>query len=487
MRLPFVHSTTSGLYITDTGVVWVSGTRLGSRWRRVEQAYEAVEDGDLEAALVRLVEHLAPSIQYVISHLDPLHVRHVMVQGPALDDADSFEAWLEAEAQRHLPPRATLSNFAIRVQVLEQAEAYTRCLLVLASREAVEARVALLEAAGLRPLGIRSIDVASGEALRLHGAFAEGRSALLFLRPEDATLLHYREGVLQSLETLPFGVGGMDVLSLLQAVSAYLAPMPDRLFVMGTTSAEVIAQAREADLFECAMLEGTLDLSPYMKAPPLGSDHIPAAALVLPGHVAASEAINFLEPDAASERLQALEKREAMRALLLLGGFVALVYLLQALATVYLGGKQAAAEVALSQLADHVARIEQVHEAVQRLERDVAQAEQLVHERTHVAGILTGMGAGAPEGLWLETVDLEAATDRARLTLLGMAYREGNVARYLERLEQAPFATNVRLLYAEAVRAATLYKHAGVQDRPLTRFEIQLTCTSLDPSAAGTK
>ena len=207
---------------------------------------------------------------------------------------------------------------------------------------------------------------------------------------------------------------------------------------------------------------------------------MPAAALALQELFSVPEAVNFLEPDVVEARLQEIEKREATRAILALGSVVGVFFLLVTLVTVYLNGKNATTEAELAVLSDKVARIEQAHASVKQLAQDIAQAERLVVERTNVARILEGVGRVISNGLWLETTKLEEITPGAfQLTLTGVAFGKSDIAAYLDSLEQAPFARNVRLLFSQSVRAAALYKHTTLQDRALTRFEIQLDLTSL--------
>ena len=477
MKLPFIHSTIAGLAITDTEVVWVSGMRRGSRLRRLEGTHEAVENGDVQAALARLVERVRPRAPYVATHLDPVHVRYVIVQGPALDDEAGFATWLENEAARQLPPGASPDDFAIRIQVLEEADGATRCLLALTRREAVEQRRALLETVDLQPLGIGGLDVTCSAALWLNPQFAEGRSAVLRPGRDDAVLIHYRDGVLRSIASLTFGTA--TTAALLEEVATHMTPAPDRLFVIGAEAAACIAQMRTVHLLACPLHEDIVDPRPYGGASPMAAGYTPAAALALEHLFSARGALNFLEPEAVSEQLQEIEKQGAMQATLILGSVLGALYLLVAFLAAYLGGKQAAAEATLDTLAGQVMQVEESRQAVTRLERDVAQAKRLVIERTRVAGVLEGVGRGTPDGLWLEVLALEAgALEPPHLTLRGMAYREGDVASYLNYLERRPFAKSVQLLYAEAIRARALYRQVNVQNRSLTRFEIQLALPS---------
>ncbi len=478
MTIPLVHTTVAGLYLSETHVVWAAGTRLGRRLRQLLCESEPVEDGDIQAALRRLVERVRPGRTEVVTHLGPLHVRHAVLQGPTFDDAASFEAWLQAETARYLPPRANNADFVLRIQLLEQTEEYTRCLLALASRKAVEERAALLEEVGLQVVGIGTIDVAMGEALTLDPGFVERPSAVLFVRPDDAALLQYQEGLLQSLVSLPYGVRMTDTASLLEEAAAHLTPAPGTLFVIGTEAKHVADEAREARLIDGLVQEAALDFLP--QAQQLPALHVPAAALALQYLFPAPDALNFLEPEVVQTRLQEAEKREATRAVLTLGSIVGLLLLILTVITVSLDGRYATAEAELLVLADQVERIERAHEAVRQLEQDIAQAERLVVERTDVVRVLESIGRVVSEELWLDGVTLaEGAQGTPHLTLTGAAFNESAIATYLHRLEQTAFARDVRLLVSESVRTTALYKQARVQDRTLTRFEIQLEITSL--------
>ena len=476
MTIPFIHTTAAGLYLTDAHVVWVVGTRLGRHLRRLTGDSEPVVEGDVRAALRRLVERVRPGRAQVVTHLSPLHLRHTVLQGPAFDDAASFNAWLEAETARHLPPRADQADFVLRVQLLEQTEDYTRCLLALASRKAVEERIALLKEAGLKPVRIGTVDGAMGEALALDPGLAERRPAMLFVRAADTTLLQVQDGVLQALTTLPYGIETTHVEALLQEMTADLTPTPDGLFVAGLEARRVADQARDMRLIEGGIKEVSLAFLP--QAASLLPLHVPAAALTLQHLFPVPDALNFLEPEQVETRRQENEKREAVRAILAMGGVIGVLFLVVLVITGYFAGKQADADAELLVLADQVERIEHAREVVKQLEQDIIQAERLVVERTHVARVLEGVGCVVSEALWLDAATLETAPSGAlHLTLTGAAFSKSDVAVYLDSLEQTPFTRNVRLLFSESIGSAALYRQVKVQDRAVTRFEIELELT----------
>lgn len=482
MRLPFLHTTASALYLTDHTLVWMTGVRMGARLRSLYGAHEPVEGENQQAALKRLVEKMQPAMPYVVAHLEPLHVRYGIIQGPPFDDPVSFEAWRHREAKRHLPPGASLSDFIVRHQLIEQTDEHTRCLLAFTRREAVEAREALLQKAGLRLLRLGSLDLAIGDVLHFNPDFAGGRSVVVIPREQEATVLHYQDGLLQTLLTLPFDRSTHGVSAVLNEVMRQVTPVPDRMFVTGPKAAEIVAHARETSLIDCPVQEGRLDWISCVGETALPPSHMPAAALALQHLFAVPEAINFLAPEVVAARHQGKEKREAMRAAAILGALMGVLYLLVASMTAVLHTRQAASDVALQQQAGLVAGLEQAEREVQQLEHQVAQAERLVGERTHVTDMLQIIGRNLPEGMWLEKVTLETDVPNApHLTLTGAAREEHSITFYLERLEQTAFATKVRLMYAEAIQATVLYRRVEVRDQPLTRFEIQISLPAARP------
>ena len=473
MRVPFLHTSAAALHLTDTHVVWASGTRLGHRLRQLHTESEPVVDGDMGMALQRLIKKVKPAQPHVVTHLNAQHVRYAILQGPAFDDAALFEAWLRAETVRRLPPRVDQEDFVVRYQFIEETDDYTRCLLALTSRKAVEERIALLEGVGLRPVRLGSLDIAFGEALMLDPVFIEHQGAVLVVHSGEAFLLMYEAGLLQTLASIPLSVKATDHALLLQDVATHLTPRPDRFLVMGNDAPRLIELAREARLIEGVIQEGTLDFLSQAKS--LSAHHRPAAMLALQHLYATPETLNFLEPARVGAQVQEMEKHEATRAILLLGSVLGVLLLILILITAYLSSKKADSEAELLMLADQVARIEQANESVRQLEHDMVQAERLVVERTTVARVLEGIGHVAEAELWLETLMMETDPSGVlHVNLMGAGLNERIVAAYLDRLEQMPFAVNVRLLVSERISMAKMYRHGKGLSRTVTRFEIQL-------------
>lgn len=480
MNVPFVHNEAAGLYLSDAEVCWVSLRTQAGRLRHVRCAVEPVERGDVRAALQRLVARVAPSHPYVATHLDPLHVRHALLDGPGFDDDEVLAAWVTDHAARRLPPGARLDRFIVRRHVLERSEDRTRCLLSIAPREAVEERKHLLAAVGLKPLLLSAVDADVGFVLAFQPDFLAGRAAVLLVQAGRAVLAEYRDGVFQATIPLAHGAASPDALAheldeVFSAEAGDGRPVRAMLHVVGHGAGEVVARLQEVLPQDLRIYDGRLLIPAGRRTLPLAGAQIPAAALAMHRLYPALGGIDFLDEDTAVAALQEQEKREAVRVSLYAGGCVLAFTAAALLATTLLGAAQARTGAEMLRMADQVAEVEQARAALERLAQEVAQAERLVSERTHAAVALEQVGRAAPGSLWLEAIRLTTTpTATLQLSLQGAAFGEADLSQYLHRLEEAQSVREVRLVYSETVTTRRLYREAAFQDRPLVRFEIRL-------------
>lgn len=474
------------MYLTGTQVCWVQVRRLGGRLDRLQYAAEDVCNGDLRGALQRLVARIAPRDPYVVANLDALHVRAVVIQGPPFDDEEAQAAWVQGQAGRQLPPGTRLEDFVVRFRPTIATDERTVGLMLLARREAVEARAALVQEVGLVPVGIGCADTAVGDMLAFDAPFLEGRSAVLVVRAMEAVLLGYREGLLDSVVTL--GWGRDHAAALVEEVRVQLAGWaagseagaPARLYVVGVAGEGVAEQARAARIAGGTVLEVGTFKGYRNRDLPLPPSHLPAAALAVSHLFPGLQPLSLMEGVKQQAWQSEVEKQAATRSVLGMGAVLAACLLLLVLLATWLDLRQSRTSEALLQLADRITEVEQARAALQQLEADVAQAERLVTERTNVAGLMAWIGRATPETLWFDALHLTTPpSGAARLTLYGAAFDEAPVAALLDSLEQAAFLENVRLVYAEQVPAQALYKQATVPQRTLARFEISLEVPSL--------
>lgn len=476
MNIPFIDTGVAGLYLGETELVWVAATRRGRSTLRHPIVDREPVEGDVDEALHRLIARVQPSRPYVYTHLAPFHLRHRVVQGPSLDDPLAFDTWIQAEAQHHLPPGASLKDFVLRFHTLEEGEGYTRGLLAMVSRGVVTQWLSLLSEVGLEPLSVTSIDVAVGEALMLNEAVVTEQTTVAFSHEQEMSLLTYEGGLLKAIETVPAGTASADATILLQQIALHVEP--SSVLITGTEAAHLEALAQETALLGNDVRQAVLDLPGTTSSSWSDPAFVPAVSLVVPLLFSRPRLPNFVEPAVVQERQQAQEKQHAMRAILGIGAVLGLLYLLLTIVSFYLGHQADAAEATLFELNDQVTRIEKRRRELKQLEHHVAQAEQLVTERTQIAEKLARIGLGAGDTLWLDAVTFDTSREVPKtVTISGMAFSERDIAAYLHHLEKIAIASQVRLLYSESVRTQTIYKQAQDHQTYLLRFEIQLPLT----------
>lgn len=483
MRVPFLHPAVQALGFGERCLTWVAATRGRRCLKALDVTHQAIEDGDVAAALTRLMARVRPPHPYVVTHLQAPYLWHVVLVAPFFDDAETFEAWQAAEAARRLPPNARPEDFIRRTVVLEEGEEQIRCLLVLASRHAAEQRLALLAGAGLEPLGLGSTTAALGGTLALneHGARWAG---LLEVRADGSTLITVGEGVLVELTELPYGLATTEAAVLLDETCALLPAGTAPLFVAGEGAGQLLEAARRAPPAGSSVQALGWEAGLIGPAEPVDVADAPTVALALQALFSGLGDVSFLDSETAHAGVQAVERREALRAILALAGAFGLLLVVLSVLHAQLADRRAAASAVLDTLSGELEEMEAARAGIARLEREIRQAERLVVERTDVAGLLGGLGRAVPEALWLDALTIEEAEPgRAQLTLTGATLSEQALARYLERLEQTTPGGDVRLLLSESVTASALYRSAPAADLRLVRFEITVVLLPTEPAA----
>jgi Tfp pilus assembly protein PilN len=478
MKIPFLHQDTAGLYITEGELVWVALRCTRRRWRILQTEIEAIEDGDLRAALDRLKDRVSYQNVPLVTNLDAYHVRHFVLQGPALDDPETLQIWLQNEAVRRLPPGTDPERFVFRFRLLEQTEDLTRGLLVVASTKAVQERAKLLLDVGLNLTGLGSIHAAIDQVLALQHGFSDEATLILLHHRKDVVLFTYHNSILQTINQLESCADSRE--AILQGIKTHLSlpdpnvqtqEKPNRLYIISPDAESLARMARDVKLINGPIQEVRVISS---ISQPLSPAQVPAAAFAFKAFFSGMDTINFLDSEQAYTQRQIVEKHEAMQAVLSLGGLLMVMLLVVTLISGYLDYEQAKTDEQLSLYAEQVAEIDQARSNLELLETSVRQAEHLVLERTGVAQILEAIGRATPEEVWLDALDFET-TDVHEVTLNGFSYYESGLNTFLTRLEQWPSARQVQLVVSETQQAGILFRKTNLRtDRSISQFEIRL-------------
>lgn len=489
MRFPFLHKDLAGLYLDDTTLTCVTVTAFRSRIEQVTSTRHALGEQDLADALQDLRRTLPPTLPPVCTHVKPEHVRHVLCQGPGLDDQHLFDEWLRAQTYRQLPQSASVDDFLIRYRVLNAEEEHTRVLLTLVRREVIEEHHQRLTDAGFHVASISSIEAELEALLFFHPGFSDGTTAVLLTRTHEATLLRFRDGRLLGLQPFTFDQEDESWVVLLRQLKTQLTPSEmggtvNRLLVVGTSAESLVELAQTHQLIEGPIQ--TLQAADLIPKGQIPVTDAPGVALTLPMLAGASSDLNFLDAETALAAQQAQEKKDAQQVILGVGAVVFVCVAILVGLTMHLTSAYATTEAELLRLADQVAEVEQSRTALAQLEQEVTQAERLVTERTQLAHVLHWVGDAVPDYLWLDELAIQPSSQgMPHLIVIGTAFGETEVATYLDTLEQAPHVRHARLVYSETLEKQVLYRQELRRPRPLTHFEIRLDLTPnlLNPTA----
>ncbi len=459
MRLPFLQRDGHGLYLTPYAVQWctIRTTRRALMVRHTDR--EPVVDGHVEEALQKVLDRLPTRPKYVVANMARQHVRHRLLQGPALEEEEAVAAWLDAEAQKQIPTGWSAGAYRLRTTILAQTEACTRCIMGLASEGAVQARLKVLATAGLQPAGLVSADLALEQVAMLAPGFANSTTIVIGDYQAEGVALRYVGGHLEQF--------------------AVLDDEPWQVTEGAQTRGQLRLQAAKARWTEEGVREAGEDericiVSEESKtSEALG----PAAALALVHARGTWNVFDFLDEETAVQRRQAVDKDDARHTLFGISGLLILLVAGSIGGEVWLDRRHQAVRAQLRLMADQVQEIEAARIGLDQLEADVRQAEEMVQARTHVAHLLHAIGSCIPADVWLDDLQLDTHTSGdLLLTINGLAVAEDQVALYLDRLERISEVRSVRLVYTEVQSARRLYREADVsQGLTLTQFEIRMT------------
>lgn len=464
VRIPFYSQTVLGLYLSSSGVTGVALQCSGARIDDVQVYEEQVGDhGDLDTCLQRLAARLDGQHACVVGHLDAAHVRYRLAEGPAFEDWEVFEAWLQAEAARLLPAGSSADDFTLRYHVLSATEATTRCFVALAHEQATQARHARLQAAGFAPDALCCAATALALAWPLHRARGEAaQRVLLYVDHTAAMWLRAGPDALDSLSTTPHAATTWpELAAALQTQEASHQQGSTGLACLDAVGFPPVADvAHQADDGSLALLA---QAPPARLSIPSGDQQTAlegraaiAGALALQVVHADRPALNFLPAHEAEASRQHRERAEAFRLTAWVWGLLLTVVLGATWAASATEVRMQEAAVAVDAVAAQLAEIEQAREELQRLRMEVRQAEHLVGERTHTSTVLAWIGRIVPEAVWLYDVALLPASESALSGTTHISFRirgatldEAAIATYMDGLGQAPFVHHVGLAFSE--------------------------------------
>jgi Tfp pilus assembly protein PilN len=512
VHVPFYHQFGHGLYLTERRLRWAVLRQSGSTVDLHQVYEEEVRGRPVEEALRALLGRIEPEPKAVSTHLPPEQVRHFSAER---SEKRGQRRWMEETAQSHLPAGVPLEDFVVRARLLSEPEGgpapsrpgrSPKYLIALARREAIEKHQRLCQSVGLELLAVGDLRTALCFAYAFDPAFTDGKSPTVLVHDGAAWLLSHKNGRLSEpprqlrkaregeTRREPFGREALEN-AVYRLAGDEPSEAPSHLFVAGEGAAETVDASAESlpmgavlrptppsfrkDASSARAAEkhsrsenregedkGTAFLSPGVT---------PALACAVQSLYPRSDEINFLEEEEVRGARDGEDRRNAVRAGLLVGGALAALLLLTTGLNAYFSAQARRASAQLKQIDQRLAQVERARRQRDRLRDRLEQSQVLVTGRTRSALILEQVGQAVSQDAWLDKVNLASAHgDSVSVQASGFARQQAGIATLLSQLEKRSVFQGIRLAYSEILPAETVEEKTGRYRQRLHRFGVRL-------------
>lgn len=441
MHIPFYHDIGHGLHWGTETLRWVSLRRAGGTVVPVG-TWETSIDGDLEAALAKLVDTVAPDPGVVATHVDPAHV---MMQVEPLDVHANVERWTEEQVERMLPPGVPRDDFCARTLPLGTGDP-PRVLVAVVRRDAVAARIERLQGAGLTPTVIGDLRLGLGFAYAFDPEFSAAEADLFLSHGRRGWRLRFDQGQLAAApETWPaFSDGGLDDLLAVSDGSGpvFLAgrsvpvhredgasgqlpgvELPQKQSLTETEASDRIRTGavyvddgpdergerhERGERYDAIRIGGWADLLGFDtdtgSPPSVAAPFVPAAAMAMQQLYGGAAPLNVLDEATADAGRDLRDRREALRLGLAVSLVVGGLLLVSTLAQLALAVWTQSVQEDLTRMQAELETVEAAERRRDALRDRLRQSRRLVQRRTHAAVLLERVGRSVPEEVWLDGV-----------------------------------------------------------------------------------
>ncbi len=480
-----------GLDIGDESVRIVELDKFSKRIRLLKFGEERIEPNDSTRqqaieAIKRLFHRLRIEEKEVVIHLGGVGVRHMLLEAPVLSQTELGE-WVRRQCGERLPKNGGLSQFLFSYHVTRQNSDGTKLMVSYCQPHVLQEKLGLVEEAGLRPImvGAGRMDLANAFALDYEDLFAKtflfveaNQCGAAFLVCADGSPVSYREvdwrtdGNLRSHDEDELR---RVITSAIESVKNGYTRFDKAIFV-GENAEHGVAQSV---LPSDTAIETGKPLQALCKnGNALPSQYSLAAGLALKRYFPLLNTIDLLPADKKQLAEQQLEKKRALRFILIPGAMIFFILLvlnvLKFVFTDKLSASQEETAVLQSQLFD----VEQLQAQQAKLQSALADMQRLVTQRSNAAELLEEISRLMSEGVWLQEIaatpvdTARMSEEKNRVQLRGWAFDEGKVAMLLEQLESSARFSEVRLVATTRLPAPEVWKRTKLKKIDLVEFTI---------------
>ncbi|MEX2345040.1 MAG: PilN domain-containing protein [Balneolaceae bacterium] len=480
MKLPFVEHIGIGLHITEKAIRWVELSRIRDQVRVLSIYAGKVEKSDVKNCLSKLVERINPSWKYVTVNIDSSYIKQKLINVPDSEDKEHLEDWLREQKKAMIPAGLKREEFVTGHHFTGQIEDEQKCLLLVARKEPIEARINLLKSVGLEPSIITTGDLETGYAFIFDPEFTDGESCLIKAFEDYSSLHFYDEGMLNNIVELTNKT--TSVSEIFEEAAVYLAtenqdiPKQRKLYAVISDYCDTEGWNRQLSgnaEKSIRMAKPLAHLKPGKDLP--GSDLSVAAGMAAKQLYPALDTVNFLEDQHQENIREKIQKKDSLTTGLISGGVIIALFVLITGVQLFLSSKLDQTQQQLELVDDHITAVAEAREKVADLQQKVNHARELVGERTAMAGLMEIIGRSVPQKVWLNEMNIHESERSGEAVLYGFAYNDAMVASLMERLEKEQAVRNVRLIFSETTEPRQVDNLSEVNPASLVQFEVRMS------------
>ncbi len=475
------------------GLSWhgdqLEATHLRLRWNTIEAITSCrvpIEDS-LEHAIDHLLSDLIspasmPKVVMAFGGAYP-HMRLAVREAPVLEDLDLLEEWAESEAEQILPPGAAIEHFNIENHIIYADEDQVRCAICVTPLSWVKMIEDVAEKLGVNLVSLGCPDLDLIYALSYQPGFQEGTKVVISRWAEHASILLSKDGIVSDMSTIEFEGPdlqanlfriGQDLQEKLDGAGGnQLWASPDEIWVSGDEAEEIAAALTGADISSAPIRPVHIKLGDKVIEEG-GALSLGSFSQALKAGYAFLGGLNLVDAEKEKKGRQDIDKADALKSILMLGAFIALLLVGLTGSDGYLASKLEESQEQLVDLKVQDAEVRQIEKDLDILKEQVSQAEAVVRERTATAGLMQILSDRMPATAWLENMAVTRSEgNQWKARVEGYSMNERSIGQFLSGLELHQHIKSVGLDYTETVRADRIYVEVS-DPLPVTKFGLDI-------------
>ncbi len=452
----------------------------------------------------------------IVSRLDDIGVRHLMIKTPLLSYPET-EQWLTENISGFLPTGISQEDVRFSFQIGSEQAEQQNVLLAIARKNAICNHIDTLKNIGFEVEAISSGSSDLVNVLSLQGdEFYQDTIAILNIHRETTAIIICEAGHISFYKEIRISVTNKNLLVAEAPVGAFQTRnyieeednssqewSEEVKQVLVDYWIETLGKKPVSKIMLTANDEATLEhgmslqqISPVEIIQPMpdstaknaqpGFDYSLPAGLALKGHYPFLNTINFLSQEHISRNAEEREKRKSLRIMLIAGSLFLVMLCMVQLVRFYFAHQLSFSEDAIFQMQSHIVTLEKLKNDNEKLSQQIRHAREIIVNRSSHSQLLWEISRLLPEKLWLRELSVYESngSDKNPKTNLnpagslccamnGFAFSEQQIAQFLKALEDSERFTNVRLLQTRMISAKEVFEKSKVRRVALIRFEVE--------------